>query len=729
METHRLRVIVSSLTVLFCISGCDSSNSGRPDPLDGKSRTTPVFTDEDRDSLNDEQEDRAAKVDTDQDGTPDYLDLDSDNDNWPDQVEAGDDDLRTLPYDADGDGTPNFRDEDADGNGIADLRETTVDLDVDGILDVLDLDDDGDGILDAVEVASTPEAPPDFDGDLIPNYRDIDSDNDTISDFQENVGDGDRDGQIASVDLDTDGDGIPDQLEAGDALLQTAPFDTDADGFPDVVDLDSDNDGLADKQEDKNGNGRVDEGETSALLSDTDNDKVSDLVEIAAGSNPQNPTDNPKSRGGFVFIVPFEGTPDPNADTLDFSTKITKADVVFAMDTTASMGEEINNLKATLTGTIVPRLATSLPDLAMGVGEYHDFTLPPSTGSDYPWKLLHRVMTVKTPAGIASIQQAINGMQASGGEDWPESGWEALYQLATGSGTNQGLVSVPPFDPLTAPPSALPTGENTGTLGGMGFRTGALPIAVMITDAINHNSTTTSDFDYTFPSTTFEQAASAFEALGGKMVGISSRFGSGSFGDVRRELTNAVTRLQSVVKPNAWDSPGRARPAGCGPSLCCTGANGDGISSMMGKCPLVFDIEGDGSGLGTTVVQAIETLTNFAPIDISTQPRDDQGDSVDAVKAFIGSLRAKSSAQAPCTSGLTTRDQNGDGVADTYIDVKPGTRVCFDVVPKTNTTVKPTHEPQMFRATIIVVGDNVTELDRRDVFFVVPPKIEQPKVN
>jgi hypothetical protein len=53
--------------------------------------------------------------------------------------------------------------------------------------------------------------------------------------------------------------------------------------------------------------------------------------------------------------------------------------------------------------------------------------------------------------------------------------------------------------------------------------------------------------------------------------------------------------------------------------------------------------------------------------------------------------------------------------------VTPGTPVCFDIVPRMNTTVMPTASPQLFRAHVDVIGDGVTVLDTRDVYFVVPP--------
>jgi len=61
--------------------------------------------------------------DLDADGTPNFLDLDSDGDGIPDSVETA--------ADVDGDGNPNFLDLDSDGDGIPDAFEGTVDTDGD----------------------------------------------------------------------------------------------------------------------------------------------------------------------------------------------------------------------------------------------------------------------------------------------------------------------------------------------------------------------------------------------------------------------------------------------------------------------------------------------------------------------------------------------------------------------------------------------------------------------
>ncbi|MBK1835135.1 collagen-binding domain-containing protein [Roseibacillus ishigakijimensis] len=83
-------------------------------------------------------------LDSDSNGTPDYLeDLDSDGDGIPNDIEG------TGDYDDDG--TPNYLDLDSDNDGVLDADEILdngiiLDSDGDGSPNFIDIDDDGDGI-------------------------------------------------------------------------------------------------------------------------------------------------------------------------------------------------------------------------------------------------------------------------------------------------------------------------------------------------------------------------------------------------------------------------------------------------------------------------------------------------------------------------------------------------------------------------------------------------------
>jgi len=254
-------------------SACqDSDNDGKPDYQD---------IDSDNDGILDEIECAPSVTingviqcaDTDNDGTPDYLDIDSDNDGIRDFVEAQPSGtlviITNIFADADGDGLNDVYDDDNGGT-----LQSTPDTDANGIADYRDLDSDGDGIEDSIECTNDLNCP-NADGDANPNYRDIDSDGDGIEDDPEcgdtaTCKDTDNDSIPDYLDLDSDGDGIPDVYESGCQNLPPGAacvaIDTDGDGIPDNADLDSDNDGIPDAIEcpnyqgnpaacDDNGNG------------------------------------------------------------------------------------------------------------------------------------------------------------------------------------------------------------------------------------------------------------------------------------------------------------------------------------------------------------------------------------------------------------------------------------------------------------------------------------------
>ncbi|MBU2975789.1 gliding motility-associated C-terminal domain-containing protein [Zobellia sp. B3R18] len=236
--------------------------------------------------------------DTDGDLTPDYLDLDSENDGISDMLEAGQGILTDPLADADGDGLNDAYD-DTPGNDVnndlntgadgtdnvddADMAEvdfrSILDFDQDGIPDTIDLDDDNDGISD-VDEANGIDPSADDDNDGVPNHSDDDPSNPAIGDVNgttEPAFDFDGDGIPNHFDIDADNDGIVDVVEAGNGDL-----DTNNDGVIDSIDTgfaDADDNGQADSSEGTTPPNTDGTGEANFLDIDADDDGIPDNVE------------------------------------------------------------------------------------------------------------------------------------------------------------------------------------------------------------------------------------------------------------------------------------------------------------------------------------------------------------------------------------------------------------------------------------------------------------------
>jgi hypothetical protein len=630
-----------------------------------------------------------------------------------------------VDSDADQDTPPSP--DDADGDGISDInenREEGRDTDGDGIPDYLDDDSDGDSIPDAIEsgTGGDPSRPPrDSDADGTPDFRDVDSDANGIFDVAEGGGDADSDGIPDHADRDNDGDNIPDTEEIGDpssprdsdgdgipdyydldsdadmiADMHEGSIDTDRDGIPDYLDEDTDSDGIPDHAEagdedlntppvnsdddddpdfrdvDSDNDGLSDADEAGAGTNprerDSDSDGVSDLIEVTAGTNPNDASENPRTLGDFVFLVPYMEPPDPARDTLSFSTDIQFADVYFLVDCTGSMGGELGNLRSGLTSTIIPGIDAAIPDAWFGVGRFEDYpTSPYGGGSDRAYENY-----LNSTPDAAAAQEAVNRLNLRSGNDGPESHVPALHAVATGCGDGGGIGVAD--DAACADP---------GLNGYPHFRAGAVPVILLMTDAPFHNGPGGANPYGGIPGVTpptYDQIVAELNAIHARVIGVNSGADYG----------------QPHLAQLARDT---------------------GTMDAAGT-PLVYDVGGDGSRLGVEIIDAVGDVANAIPMDISARAVDDPSDDVDAT-LFIDRIVPAPDAGDPCTPGLTVE-------GDIFRAVLPGSTVCFDIIPRQNDSVEHTPEPQLFMATVQVWGDDVTNLDERDIYFLVPPHIEGP---
>ena len=217
--------------------------------------------------------------DNDLDGIGDNADTDDDNDG----VSDVNDDFPFDPdetRDTDGDGVGNNADTDDDGDDVPDVND---DFPLDGTRsDKTDQDNDG-WPSDQDPNDNDPNDPPfafvDTDGDGIGNSTDDDDDNDGVNDDQDDFptnpaeqNDQDNDGIGDNSDPDIDGDGVANEEDQ----FPRNPFetlDTDGDGQGNNSDTDDDNDKVSDLDELALG--------TDPLDSDSDNDGVLDNVDQA----------------------------------------------------------------------------------------------------------------------------------------------------------------------------------------------------------------------------------------------------------------------------------------------------------------------------------------------------------------------------------------------------------------------------------------------------------------
>jgi hypothetical protein len=128
---------------------------------------------------------------------------------------------------------------------------------------------------------------------------------------------------------------------------------------------------------------------------------------------------------GFYFVLPPLDPPQM-APLLFSNTDIDRADVAFDVDTTGSMGEEIANLRTSLSNTIIPGVRAQIAGLGLRRGVLRGLPGAPfgdAASGDVPFRLLQRITT-----NAAAAQAGVNALVTRNGLDLPESGLEGLYQ-------------------------------------------------------------------------------------------------------------------------------------------------------------------------------------------------------------------------------------------------------------------------------------------------------------
>jgi hypothetical protein len=323
-----------------------------------------------------------------------------------------------------------------------------------------------------------------------------------------------------------------------------------------------------------------------------------------------------------------------------------KVDVFLLFDDTGSFTANSPIVRAAFP-QIIAALQAAMPgvDFGFGVGrfeEYANFASEYATGR--PFVLNQPIVAASTPGFATAIQAALDRTAPGYGGDTPETDIEALYQMASGAGFDgnnngtttdsgaAGLVStqltpgasgdVPSFASFTvdAAGNVLPA---SGSIGGAGFRPGALPIILTATDTgfafqpAGETSVTgvggltlpMSAFTQTSrPTTPFnsgaalQQTITALNALGALVVGLGT---NGAATVDPRQGLEALAKLTGAVNRSLTTIPnGTLDPI----------APGD---------PLYFQIaSGFGPSVANGIVTAIQNAVSTVSVNLTVRATD-----------------------------------------------------------------------------------------------------------
>ncbi|MEO0326572.1 MAG: hypothetical protein AAF447_26735, partial [Myxococcota bacterium] len=391
------------------------------------------------------------------------------------------------------------------------------------------------------------------------------------------------------------------------------------------------------------------------------------------------------------FVVPFREPADPPEDTLRFNTNIQVADLYFLFDLTTSMLGEIREFRTRVVDLIDEASCEDSGDACLADANCDDGQIC-GLGNTC-------IQDPEASGCIADLWTGV-GYYAGGGSSYrnllslqprPEVTQAAVPVEANGPGFQESLFE----SAACISDRRLCVGAACGPAGGVGcpsFRRNAVRVALQITDEDNQcedDSGFGGTADFGCP------VVNSAGAAGGRL-------------QLNRINYIGINATGSTTSPAYTDLVALAVAAG---SL-----DGDGE-------PFVYS--GRDAAAVDAILDGIEEIAQQLELFVDIDARDLDGDAGDALQ-FIDRLAVNLSADGcdePDPDLIA--DTDGDGFEDAFTRLPTGARACWDVVVRPNRTVPATREPQVFEAAIEVFGDS-SPLDRRRVFFLVPPDNELP---
>ena len=538
----------------------------------------------------------------------------------------------------------------------------------------------------------------------------------------------------------------------------------------------------------------------SKYTKDTDGDGYEDAIEALSASykgvsadvyicdpaKGAKKTDVNDENGAFefFFILPY-GDPAQN-DNLNFKPAVSKLDVVFNMDTTKSMGPEVDNLKGRIndgSNGIIAQIKQRVSDSAFGVSRFDDFPTRPTPNSSYdylsgnavedggygrvddcptgtetqpdlkvpfrcdvPFRLLGQP---ETDAG--TVQANVNKLGLHHGGDFPESGYEALWQLVMGDDKTKAQARWYRYGSYSvfADGSLSYTAKTANRWGGAQFRNASLPVVIHITDTTSHDTAkncgdkaneTCKPYDPIYVENAHYSDAvhKAYVNKGARIISVYDDRDHG-VGNQLQQLVATSSATQAVVPACAFKKDDGSWK--CGDNKCCTIASGGGVApNGDGKCVLSYGIK-DAKDLSTTLVDGVDALVKYATSDVAAIIKRDEKEYNETgidTSCFIKSVMALDDGYVPppqppekeCNPKAIPAKFNADypnGYTNFAIgtsnSAKPGAQLNFKVTAQNDVCVEPTDNNQIFEAIIELIDPKTgMSYGERKVSIIVPGK-------
>jgi predicted small lipoprotein YifL len=361
-----------------------------------------------------------------------------------------------------------------------------------------------------------------------------------------------------------------------------------------------------------------------------------------------------------IEVPPMGG---PVAAELTIPAFLQIVDVMFVIDASASMRDEINTVRDRLGNLVVPGIRAAIPDAAFGIAFLGEFPVLPHARPDSgvrPYELRSPITT-----DVDRIDAALVGVPTWGNLDDPEADIEALFQVATGRG-------LPPFIEASF-------GCPGGGVGAACFRDEAFRVIMLATDAPMHNGP-----PGVAPVANYTAVVPSPHSYG--------------------ETVTALSDIDVTLIGLGATDEGRPSPL---PHL---GALARDLGSVDGAGrPLVFDIGSSGDRIGDEIVSAVERLARGVPLDVSAAVEDAPGDAIDA-RTLVRSVEAVSADPPSGVAGIA---------GDEFTGVVPGTRLTFQITIDAS-SLPASHVRREIPAHVVFRESRRSRIHTDDILIVIP---------